>query len=342
MAKTDENEDIQIGLDLKDRKILYELDLNARSSVSKIAKKVGLSKEVTNYRINRLIENHTIKGFYARIDTSMLGMTLFRTFIRMQNVSPAKEKEFIEFIKSNPSIGFFVRVEGRFDFNFIFWAKKESEYINFWNELNELFGKYIENKELNLLYYYANFPKTFLTGKKEPDLDFFECGLGIKAQIEDIDEKILGILAKEARIPLIELAQRLKVSDKMVAYRIKKLENMKIIHSYGVSLNLGKIGLHYYKLHIYFQNYSKEKFAELKNFAIAHPNIVFIDQSLGGPDFELEVYFQSKEKYYEFLQQLRFEFSDIIRDFETIYYPEEFKLMLFPSGQTYKNKKSGN
>ena len=40
-----------IKLDLKDKKILEQLDLNSRQSNSQIAKKVGLSKDAIGYRI---------------------------------------------------------------------------------------------------------------------------------------------------------------------------------------------------------------------------------------------------------------------------------------------------
>ena len=43
-------------IDLKDRKILYQLDIDSRQSYSQIAKKVGVSKNVLVYRINKLIE----------------------------------------------------------------------------------------------------------------------------------------------------------------------------------------------------------------------------------------------------------------------------------------------
>lgn len=320
----------QINLTLKDRRILYVLDLNARQSLSEIGKKVGLSKEVVNYRIRRMQETGVIRAFYARIETSRLGFTLFRTYLRMQNLSLQKEKEFIEFVNSNDSVGFFVRVEGNFDFNFIYWARSTKQYWDFWEELNAKFGKYIEKKELNLLEYYANFPKAFLIGKKDPLVDFFECGLKEKIEVDSLDFRLLKILATQARKPLIEIANGLKVSDKVVAYRIKRLEETKVIHSYGVQLGLDKVGLHYYKLHLYFKDFSAERFAQLKNFIIMHPNTVFIDKSLGGPDFEIELYMKEKDEYYKFLSELRYKFSDILRDFETLYYPEEFKLVLFP------------
>jgi len=43
-----------VNIDLKDRKILYELDLNCWQSLTQIGKKVGLSKEVVKYRIKRM------------------------------------------------------------------------------------------------------------------------------------------------------------------------------------------------------------------------------------------------------------------------------------------------
>ncbi len=319
------------ALNVKDGKILYELDIDARLPLSKIAKKVGLSKEVVNYRINRLIETGILRGFYARIDTSKLGYTLYRTFLRMQNFSPQKEKEFIGHIMADCNVGFFVRVEGNYDFNFIYWGKSLGQYLEFWKELNEKFGKFIQKKELNILAYYANYPKGFLVGKKDLSTPFFECGRGTGVlQMDKLDYTILEVISTKAREPLIDIAKQLGSSDKVVAYRIKRLEQLGVIHSYGIQLNFEKLGLHYYKLNLFLKDYSKDRFDALRNFAIAHQNVVFTDESLGGPDFEIELYMKEKQDYYNFLSELRYKFSDIIRDFETLYYPEEFKLFLFP------------
>ena len=55
-------------LDLKDKKILYELDLNSRQSFHQIAKKVGLSKDSIIYRVNKLKQDGIIKQFHTVID----------------------------------------------------------------------------------------------------------------------------------------------------------------------------------------------------------------------------------------------------------------------------------
>ncbi len=41
-------------IDLKDRKILYELDLDCRQSNNQIGKKVGLRRDVVAYRIKKI------------------------------------------------------------------------------------------------------------------------------------------------------------------------------------------------------------------------------------------------------------------------------------------------
>ena len=45
----------QIQLDKRDLKILQILDFNARTTYSKIAKKLKISKQAVEYRINNLI-----------------------------------------------------------------------------------------------------------------------------------------------------------------------------------------------------------------------------------------------------------------------------------------------
>ena len=60
-------------LDLKDRKILYQLDLNCRQSNTQIGKKVGLSKEVVNYRIKRMQDFGIINNFWTAINSLKLG-----------------------------------------------------------------------------------------------------------------------------------------------------------------------------------------------------------------------------------------------------------------------------
>ncbi|MCK5031460.1 MAG: Lrp/AsnC family transcriptional regulator, partial [Thermoplasmatales archaeon] len=86
-----------LKIDLKDRKILYQLDINSRQSYSQIAKKVGLSKTVLVYRINRLKEKGVIQKFYTVIDAYRLGYLATRFHYLYQYTTPEIKKEIIDY-----------------------------------------------------------------------------------------------------------------------------------------------------------------------------------------------------------------------------------------------------
>ena len=99
-------------MDLKDRKILYELDSNARGSNAEIAKKVGLSKQVVGFRIKRLLNEQVISSFYAVIDIAKLGFTVHKNFIRLQNIDVEKEKELVAFLVNHPNVVWVASCDG--------------------------------------------------------------------------------------------------------------------------------------------------------------------------------------------------------------------------------------
>ncbi|OGM02141.1 transcriptional regulator, partial [Candidatus Woesearchaeota archaeon RBG_13_36_6] len=82
-----------VKLDLKYRKILYELDVDSRQSYKEIAKKVGLSKDAVIYRINKLKKAGIIKRFHTVIDNGKLGFIPFRLYLKLQSTTPEKEQE---------------------------------------------------------------------------------------------------------------------------------------------------------------------------------------------------------------------------------------------------------
>ena len=82
-----------ILLDIKDKKILSELDKNARQSNSQIGKKVRLSKEVVKYRIDKMVENGLIFRFHTVINYFKLGIQKFKVYLRLVDADKKKLDE---------------------------------------------------------------------------------------------------------------------------------------------------------------------------------------------------------------------------------------------------------
>ena len=198
-------------LDLKDRKILYELDLNARRTDSEIAKKVGLTRDSTRYRINRLIENGYINYFMTLINSMKLGYNWYRTFFKFQNLTVEKEKEIIDYLKERAS--WISKVEGIWDLNTGIFVKNVYEYRDLINYFLLKYSSFIERYDVAIVTREWTYHRDFLLSKKQkitkPILIGFDHQKEYKTEIIDkIDYKILKTILKNARMKSIDIDRK--------------------------------------------------------------------------------------------------------------------------------------
>lgn len=111
-------------IDLYDKKILCELDLNARISASKLGKKINLPKESVNYRIKNLIKKGIISYIYTLINASMFGYNYYRVSIKLDKHTKEIEKKILDFLFKEPSCTNIRLTDGTF--NLVFLAQHEN------------------------------------------------------------------------------------------------------------------------------------------------------------------------------------------------------------------------
>ena len=69
-------------LDLHGRKLIYELQQNARLSVAELARRIGLSSTATAERLKQMEETGILRSYTISIDREALGLEVL-AFIRM-------------------------------------------------------------------------------------------------------------------------------------------------------------------------------------------------------------------------------------------------------------------
>ena len=74
-------------LDSFSRKLLDELQANARLSTAELARRIGLSPTATAERLRQLEETGVIQGYSARIDPEALGLNA-QAFLRISSTGP--------------------------------------------------------------------------------------------------------------------------------------------------------------------------------------------------------------------------------------------------------------
>ena len=125
-------------MDIKDRQLLFELDMGCRQSYSLLSRKIGLSKQSIEYRIRNLIDAGVIKGFYAVLDVSKLGYMYSRLFVQFHGISPPKELEIINYLLSMKEVGWVISADGSWDLYFGIWSKNVETKVGFIDTLNQL------------------------------------------------------------------------------------------------------------------------------------------------------------------------------------------------------------
>lgn len=89
-------------MDRYNKKILVELQKNARISYTDLGKKIGLSGPAVKERVQKLEDEGVIKGYTTRLDLSKLGYSL-TAFINFK-MNPGNINRFINKLKNMPEV----------------------------------------------------------------------------------------------------------------------------------------------------------------------------------------------------------------------------------------------
>ncbi|HLC56441.1 MAG TPA: Lrp/AsnC family transcriptional regulator [Candidatus Nanoarchaeia archaeon] len=319
-----------LKLDLKDRKLLYELDIDSRQSYHQIAKKIGLSKDSVIYRINKLQEAGVIKQFHTIIDVSKLGFISFRLYIKLQNITPEKENEIINFLKNQDVVTWIVSIDGEFDLGMWILAKSTREMNNLWRDILKRYINFIEKRWLTIFIKVSYYPRAYLLEKKYNTEEYVFISESEKIDIDKKDVEILKILTPNSRISILDMAKKLKITTKTVTARIKELEKKKIILGYRTMFDIEKLGYQYFKVHFNLHSLTNEKEKQFKAFIKQNPNIIYDSEVLGGDDIEIDVQIRSIQELRSLLGEIKKQFAGIIKNYKYMLFYKEHKYIFFP------------
>ena len=319
-----------VKLDLKDQKILFELDFDARMPYSLLAKKVGLSKQGVEYKLNNLIKKGVIKGFYPVINVPKLGYTYCRLLVTLQNMTPEKQQEIIDYLLKHHKVFWLFKMHGRYDLLMVLWVKELSEFREFKEELESKFVGHIKKSVENIMTDVIHYQHRYLLGVKDTrEIHLKEISELIK--IDELDKKIIGVLSENARGSLVEIATRVHESAKVVGNRIKKLEQQKIIEGYRPILDHAAIGYTYYKVFIEINRKSKEDLKKLKAYIKYNPLVIYLVEGVAlTSDLEIEIMVKNNQQLFEFIEDLRFKFPTIIGEYQTVIFVDTLKVKYLP------------
>ncbi len=312
-------------MDLKNKKILGELVINSRIPLNRLAKKVGLSREVVTYRINQLKSKGIITNFHAVINEEKIGYLRNTCFIQLKGISPTKEKEFLDYLIKHNHITYIGTVIGKWNVVFDIISKDRKEMGQIVKEIQEKVKNYVSifSIEGNLISggYYPE--KIFGTHRKKENQNE-------KIKIDKIDLKILKILSINSRIEYSELSKKLNLTANAIKYRIKNLEKSGIISYYTISVDIKKLGYAWYNLQIKLITGEKEVEAFLRK----DKQTIYHYHYIGNENWDIDVgiIIQNSEELRKFIIKFREKFPEFVKIHDVYIILDTLKENVLPEG----------
>ncbi len=325
-----------VKLDMKDRKLLYELDINSRLSAAQLARKVGISKQGCTFKINNLVRKGVITSFPTVMNIALMGYLSFRLYFKLIDISPEEEEEFRRYLINHRDVPWLVGCEGAWDYIMVVFPPDFGSFEKFMEEFNNRFGRFIEKKDIALVTAAHHFRCGYLLGEKKDIPPMIYAGQPKKVERLDYTEKsTLVLLSKNARIPLVKIARTLGIAPKAAAYRIEKLKKLNIIEGFTVTVDLEKVGFERYKVFVRTKNMSEEREKSFMHYSGKHPYTLYYSKSIGANDVELEFILRDSRQLREIIADIRKRFGGIIKSYEILKIYREFKLNYYPSGRVH-------
>lgn len=292
-------------LDAYDKKILFELDIDSRSSASQIANKLKIPKETVNYRIKRLQKNAWINRLYTIFNASLFGYSYYRVFLKFNKLTASVEAEIIDYITNDPTCANLRIMEGKFDVVFLTIQKNPAELKGFLQCFFNLYGRHIEQKNVMMMM------KTHKLNQK-----FLYKGKTVKKTCNHMDTKqyaldkldigIMKMISTDARTKLSDIAQVMQVDSRLIEYHLKKMQRLGIIVAYATDLNLVRLNRERIQIDIALND--PAVILQIINFFDKTNTCLFAHEMLGTYDLSLEIYVENDEMLRGILEKFKEQF----------------------------------
>lgn len=316
-------------IDKKDKKLIYELRRNCRQTYSRLSKSVGLSKQMIQYRINRLVRLGMLQKPIAAIDAGRLGYQNYGVYFQWEDDS--RKDSFVEEILTDTTVRYAAESSGRTDFVISFYAKRPAVFQRIWDRYTAKYGTAIRSHSIHVSTENRAFDKSYLIGSQPRKENEIFLGSGEKTVgIDENDMSILKELTRNCRASIISIARRCGLSPDTVKSRIKRMEKEGLIQGYVWEPDLGAIGITSYELLLSLTNMDQKRWGELRSYCRSNPNITYFIRSIGKFDVTVIFEVDNDAEFDTRLHKLRKLFSRNIHDFEIVKIVKEHRFKYAP------------
>jgi DNA-binding Lrp family transcriptional regulator len=320
-----------VKLDVKDKKILSALDMDARMPITQLAKKVRLSRQLVEYRIKRLKKEKVIFGSKAIFDSVTAGFKWYRVAFRLLNITKQEKNDLINHLKSHKYVFWLGEVGGNWDLVVNFTCKDNFQFNKIFEKVITDYGKYIRDYEILIYVNVTDLERSYIFKKQERKEFYHQMKLD-QIKLDKLDKYIIRELSINADVTNVELANKYKVAANTIKNRINEMKNNKLLLGFRLFINPAVFGYQSHMLFLEINRLDLKKERKLVEYLKTIPNITFIVKHIGKWRIGMEIETKNEKEFQEIFVKIRGEFSDIITNFESFPLFKDHVINYYPEG----------
>jgi len=133
-----------------------------------------------------------------------------------------------------------------------------------------------------------------------------------KIKVDAKDEKILALLAENARMSISDIAKKIHLSKEATFYRIKKLQERNIVLGFYPLFDLEMFGYHTFHVFMVLNETTVERKTAFLAFLIKYPNTKSVMEYSDRWDLEWVIVARNVQEFDSLLTDVTKDFSDMI------------------------------
>jgi Lrp/AsnC family leucine-responsive transcriptional regulator len=327
--------------DSLDREILATIDLVPRTGSKAIAERVGRSPQVIEYRLKSLEKRGIVGGFYPIVDAFKLGFRYCRLFVKLADFTPKVVRSITTFVRKTPSVLWCYRMHGDHNIVVVFWTRSLREFDALSLQFLTLPGlqsvTFNQNQVFQLDQYHVS---RALKGNIRDKVTIQETEE--TASVDSLDQLILSSLGGNARQPYSRIAHSCGTSDKVVAYRIQRMEESGILCGFRPIINWSALGRFFFKILLQLDSSRAGLREKVLNYVTTTPELLYVIHGVGNPgDIDIEIVVPTYEALFEYVEKVRTRFPSAVRSFSHYHFTDCYKVNYFPLNQQNRAGKRG-
>ena len=316
-------------IDETDRKLIILLNKNSRVSASSAAKMLRKSREFIDYRIRKLVRLGYFSSFTITVSNKMLGFEAYQILLRLNNYTYEQQSALLSYLSASSNVKILERCSGDWDVLAKVVFTDRYYLVNFLDRLNEKFSAIINNYEILMDHIPVKHEDLFFISPFR-FLASFRKHSSERYIRDEVDKRMLAILAEDSRISLKSLAMKAGISIDSGISRFKKLVGKNVITSFKSLINFEKFDVQFYYLFLRISKFSEEKRKKLEILFENEHGVVYAGRVIGNWDLLIQVVARNQKEFDVQMERIRTHLTNEIKSYAFAMVIENISKVTYP------------